>query len=504
MRHVFPSPLFAFIALSISSLMLYSFLVYHFSLPALVSDVLPSAGPDTPSLESVDADWHPPNATWITDLSDIINGTGVHGFIFNNSYPEDVAYGNYNWCNMPHVRQSEYVVPGPEFELEYVELIHRHHKRTPYAANTFPHEPYSWHCSDEGLFYYAQPLGLIGESAASTYWSVYTSPVNPFAPSGFNGTCQFPQITREGLEDSYQHGVDLFAVYHDSLNFLPDTPDDTTKWRVTNNVITSQVGSMVTKAMYPEFDGPFPLQIQPVSVDSLEPAYLCLAATYLSGNFSVGSNNPAWTAHLNASSTLFAGLDVISGVPKNDTGFHQSWDHYFDNLSARQCHSKPLPCNITDPTACVSQDQANEVYRIGQWEYSYIHRGSSESLRTATAAYGVWFMELADSIRRKITGSDPTIYRHNIAHDGSISRVLSILQVDVMVWPGMGSEIIFEIYKRPSSATLPKRYVRVLWGGKVLRSSNPSLGLMNMLDVDVLLTYIDKLGVSNVLTLCRP
>jgi hypothetical protein len=63
----------------------------------------------------------------------------------------------------------------------------------------------------------------------------------------------------------------------------------------------------------------------------------------------------------------------------------------------------------------------------------------------------------------------------------------------------MGSEIVFEVYNRQA-----KRYVRVLWGGKVLRSSNPSLGLIDMLDLDVLLGYFDKLGVNNVATLCRP
>jgi hypothetical protein len=35
--------------------------------------------------------------------------------------------------------------------------IHRHHKRTPYASNTFPHESYSWECNDEALFYYGVP-----------------------------------------------------------------------------------------------------------------------------------------------------------------------------------------------------------------------------------------------------------------------------------------------------------------------------------------------------------
>jgi hypothetical protein len=29
---------------------------------------------------------------------------------------------------------------------------------------------------------------------------------------------------------------------------------------------------------------------------------------------------------------------------------------YYDNLSAKQCHGKPLPCNLEDRSACVSQD----------------------------------------------------------------------------------------------------------------------------------------------------
>lgn len=444
------------------------------------------------TMAAVDLGWYPPNATWITNLTDIVNGTGVHGFIYNSSsLPDGVAYGTYNWCNMPHVNKITYQKPSSEYTLQYVEVIHRHHKRTPYAANTFPRESYPWYCSDEGLFYYGEPLNPFGNNASQTYWNVSTNPVNPFAPSGFNGTCQFPQITRGGLDDSYQHGLDLLAVYDTMLGFLPKSKDPSlVTYRVTNNVITSQVAGEVVAAMYPVAvaNGPQALSIQPASIDSLEPTYTCAYATALAANYSVNSKNANWTTHLNASASLYTFLDSVSGVSPTDSGFHMSFDHYYDNLSSRQCHDKPLPCNITNPSVCVNQSIANTVYREGQYEYSYIYRNAPQSLAFATASYGVWIAELAQNLRDSISCASPMKYRHNIAHDGSISRLLSILQIDVMVWPGMGAEVVFELYKRQTNY-----YVRVLFGGQVLRSSNPCLGRMDMVDVNVLLAYFDGL-----------
>ncbi len=54
---------------------------------------------------------------------------------------------------MPHVRATEYKQPDTKsFQLKYVEVIHRHHKRTPYQANTFPQEDRGWDCSDTHPF----------------------------------------------------------------------------------------------------------------------------------------------------------------------------------------------------------------------------------------------------------------------------------------------------------------------------------------------------------------
>lgn len=184
-----------------------------------------------------------------------------------------------------------------------------------------------------------------GNDSVPTYWSVYTSPSNPFAPRGFNGTCQFPQITRGGLDDSWQHGKDLFEVYKDRFGSLLVNPSDQVSYRVTNNVITSQVAGMVVAAMH-ESAKEVSLAVQPASIDSLEPKYTCDAGAALYASYGVGSTNPNWTAHLTASQPLFEELDDISGVAPNDPDFHRSWDHYFDNLSSRLCHGKPLPCKV--------------------------------------------------------------------------------------------------------------------------------------------------------------
>lgn len=132
--------------------------------------------------------------------------------------------------------------------------------------------------------------------------------------------------------------------------------------------------------------------------------------------------------------------------------------------------------------------EADAVFRRGEYEYSYIYRDANESLAASTGSYGVWMAELASNIRAAINGSSEIIYRHNVAHDGSVSRLLSILQIEMMVWPGMGSEVVFELYSKGGCY-----FVRVLWGGQVLKSANPSLGTMDMLPVSTLLTYIDEI-----------
>ncbi|KAI1187910.1 histidine acid phosphatase [Nemania serpens] len=453
----------------------------------------------------VDLGWYPPTNTSVNNLTTALHGTGIYGFIFNSSNTPTAQYGTYNWCNMPHVRRTEYIRAAPGYDLRYVEVIQRHHKRTPYASNAFPVEPYQWDCDDQGLFYYGAPLGGDDRRPAAGFWKGLISSVNPYLPSGWIGTCQFPQITAPGLDDAYVHGQDLYGVYHDLLGFLPARTHDWRSkvvYRVTQNVITSQVAGMLIGGTWGTTDS-IPLLIEAAGIDSLEPQYPCAVGSTLF-NAIKSSSDPAWKAHLDGAADVYRILDDISGVPPADAGFHASFDHYFDNLSARQCHAKPLPCKLgsaavaSSSSPCIGQTLADTVYRLGQWEYSHVYRDAPQSLGASAASYGVWIAELAAHLRAVVGGERAPLYFHNVAHDGSVSRVLSILQINIMVWPGMGSEVVFELYKRSRPATHGSsspsgHYVRVLFGGRVLQSSNPSLGVMDMLPVERLLAYFDGL-----------
>lgn len=238
------------------------------------------------------------------------------------------------------------------------------------------------------------------------------------------------------------------------------------------------------------------------------PQYSCPSSSRLLDNIK-SARNPSWREHLVKTQELISSLDDISGVPTGDNRWHQSFDPYFDNLSSRQCHDKPLPCKVVDgvnTTVCVTEEMANGVYRLGQWEYSQMYRDAPESLALCGSSFGVWIAELSSHIRGAMDGTSDTLYFHNVAHDGSVSRILSILQVDEMVWPGMGAEVLFELYKKRHDHPVPEPtapppgssdggfYVRVLFNGRVFKSSSPVLGSMDMVPVETFLGYLESLS----------
>ena len=74
---------------------------------------------------SFNGSWYPPSNSQINDLSAVINGTDVFGFIFSDASisPSNASDALQNWCNMPHVNSDTYPVPPADYTLEYVEVV---------------------------------------------------------------------------------------------------------------------------------------------------------------------------------------------------------------------------------------------------------------------------------------------------------------------------------------------------------------------------------------------
>jgi 2-phosphoxylose phosphatase len=96
---------------------------------------------------------------------------------------------------------------------------------------------------------------------------------------------------------------------------------------------------------------------------------------------------------------------------------------YFDNLSAKLCHRKPLPCSISNREACITQElvtpfpvtftstalmdtKADQVFEQGHWEYGYLFRSAPGAFEYASLKFGAWVLELQSRLRAKISGSN--------------------------------------------------------------------------------------------------
>lgn len=150
--------------------------------------------------------------------------------------------------------------------------------------------------------------------------------------------------------------------------------------------------------------------------------------------------------HLTAAAGLYKKLDAVSGIASNDTaGWHTSFDQYvfeprspaclrssglttlhdafhnsyYDNMSAKQCHSKSLPCSVNDTSLCVTQDEADTVYRLGNWEWSFYYRDAQNSTLYSALHYGAWILELKAHLEAKIAGGQVCSYCLTFAHKRS-------------------------------------------------------------------------------------
>ncbi|KAA1477624.1 phosphoglycerate mutase-like protein [Dentipellis sp. KUC8613] len=393
-----------------------------------------------------------------TSGSDVF-GTGVYN---SSETPASLPWNTYNYCNAPHVNAKHYAAPpqSPGSELVYMNVMIRHHKRTP--DNLYPSEnelnpAAGWNCTDFLQFNY-------GGGAANVFHNTFTPPDHPFISLIWNGTCDEGQLTEAGLRDAIRHGQDFWGVYHTKLGFLHQVDESEIFIRTSVADRTYQVSSGLLFGMdSATAHRSWPVYTEPSVIDSLVPNYACPGADAIRNAY---QSVPAWTDHLQQNANLKARLDDTLGTA--GLADWASWyDHFFDTFTSRTCNGHTLPCNSTG--ACVAEEDADRVHAIGDFEYNYIWNTAQNSTTYNQLTFGVMFSELAKNFVSFRAGKESHKLRFYVGHDGSMVRLASGLgvgKVSPLRWPALGSEFVMEVWR----TTHGEMFVRVLHEGTPVES----------------------------------
>lgn len=423
----------------------------------------------------------------INDTSAIVvqtaNETAVGGSVSD-------PWGTYNYCNMPHPRAEFYEVPAADksASLVFVEYVQRHHKRTQYNVLPQGEPDVVYDCSDVQLSQYSSDDDA---SNVNVYNNVYSPASNPFLQSYANGTCQYPQLTRGGLDDAVQHGQDLWDLYGRSLGVLPQHPNDGSVWlRTSNSALTQSTAGGAVTGVWPHFKKPVPLHQQPSSVDSIDQGFSCSRRSSLQEQY---QSEATWKDHISAMTDVVSRINAVAPGVSEDTAWTQTFDHLCDNFQARLCNGYPLPCRDGQ---CVDDADANSVFRAGDWEWNYYWVTNPYVKDYITSVQGLFLAEVADRIEAVVSGAEKLKFSHTFAHDGDIGPIAGALGISALRWPGMGSNIAMELWKSGND-----HYVRVLYCGSPIRSTAGDLSWMPVENfVALLRQYVPSEGM---ITFCE-
>ncbi|KAJ5884741.1 histidine acid phosphatase [Penicillium taxi] len=423
---------------------------------------------------------------------------GTFGGIYTapKDQAQDSGDGSYHYCSMPHPQPDHYQLPfsirnrSVEAQLVYVEYMQRHQRRTPY--NILPvGEDQTYNCDDVRPYLYTAPDSN-SSSPIPMYGQTYTDLTNPYAKGYVNGTCQYPQLTIGGFLDGYQHGRDLWAVYGDKLGLLPSSPESQKVWfRSSHSPLTQQSAGAVLRGIWPDHDGTLPLHQQSPEIDTVNRGFPCPARSRLLSKIQSSSE---WSRHLTETKTLRDRLATIFSADKSD--WMSSFDHFADNFQGRLCNGYRLPCSLKDPSICVTENEAYEVFRAGDWEWNYWWHRNADALKYIQIIEGLFIGEIVRRLEAVSHGTLNRVYTHNFIHDGDIGPILGALGAQQIRWPGMASNIAFEIWK----TTKERFFARVLYSGHALRTADGSL---EWVDLSVLTDRLKAYVPEDIISMCN-
>ncbi|CAO1620168.1 unnamed protein product [Parajaminaea phylloscopi] len=453
--------------------------------------------------------------------------------IYNTSYtPAHLPWDTYNYCNAPHLSHAHYTPPREHnVRLVYVTAFQRHAKRTP--DNLVPRDeksfnpPGGWDCSDLDVWTYASTEPPHGRAAKiNTQTSIPSE--NPLAARMWQGNCSSGQLTRAGLMDALQHGRDFWSVYGPGgpAHFIDEVSVADVQVRASPSPRTAQVAGAFLHGMGYPADEPFPIIVEPEALDGIVPSYDCQYASELR---SAIERSDEWKQHLSNKSHVFDAINKVLVTTAADKSWNSWIDHAFDMITSRTCHGHPLPQNAVTGRS-IDWETAQEVFRMGDWEYDYIWNRAEQSEEYVRYQTAVLLDELLRDLKAvkdghpratppdslasltlsgethetSYEGSKPKV-KLFIGHDGTMVRLLkSLAQAGRIRWPALGSEVVLEVWHRPQPEDA--LYVRILSYGRLLASVAPLLrgrtGHADWLPLEDVIEYLESRLPSDLAARC--
>lgn len=289
-------------------------------------------------------------------------------------------------------------------------------------------------------YLYAGPNSAGGIQPIPMYAQTYQDPTNPFTPS-VNGTCQYPQITIGGVQDGYQHGKDLWGVYGKKLGLIPEKPSHRVWFRSSESALTQASAGAVLRGLWPHYQGALPLHQMVSSVDTVNEGYSCPA---VSSTLSSLQSTTQWKEHLAVTKELRSKLGAMLGA--TESSWQNTFDHFSDNFQGRLCNGYDLPCSLSNSSACVTRQMAEEVFRAGDWEWNYYWRTNPDVIKYIQVVEGLFIGEIISRLQAVLGGKSSLDYSHVFVHDGDIGPILGALGIETLRWPAMASNIAFEVW----------------------------------------------------------
>lgn len=288
-----------------------------------------------------------------------------------------------------------------------------------------------------------------------------------------NGTCQFPQLTYGGLEDAFQHGQDLWKLYGEELKLLPNYPDPSRVFhRASSSTLTENTAGGVIRGMWPLYILPVPLYQQGTGVDTISEGYSCPIIGTLQSQYESAS---VWQQHFQVMAPVVDSLDSIT--VGDASAWHASFDHYNDNFQSHTCNGYSLPFSVSNSDTCVSQQQADQVFNAGDFEWNYYWVAQENTTDYITGTEGLFIGEISQHLTQVSLGKSSLKFSHIFAHDGDVGSVAGALGIELLRWPGMDSNIAFELWEETTGKT-KEYFVRVLYCGAPIRSTKGDLNWM--------------------------